>query len=193
MRYEAIVIGVSSGGMNALKVLFSLLPKEFKTPIIIVQHIGSQSENLWIRLLNDKSNLPIKEADEKESIEHGKVYIAPPNYHLLIERNKTFSLTIDERVNYARPSIDVLFESAAEAYKNKLIGVILTGSNNDGTNGLKRIKEYGGLTIVQDPTTAESNYMPASAIAAMQVDFILSLEDIIKLLIKTDKQHTIQS
>ncbi|HEY5589573.1 MAG TPA: chemotaxis protein CheB [Paludibacter sp.] len=193
MRYEAIVIGVSSGGMNALKVLFSLLPKEFKTPIIIVQHIGSQSENLWIRLLNDKSNLPIKEADEKESIEHGKVYIAPPNYHLLIERNKTFSLTIDERVNYARPSIDVLFESAAEAYKNKLIGVILTGSNNDGTNGLKRIKECGGLTIVQDPTTAESNYMPASAIAAMQVDFILSLEDIIKLLIKTDKQHTIQS
>ena len=193
MRYEAIVIGVSSGGMNALKVLFSLLPKEFKTPIIIVQHIGSQSENLWIRLLNDKSNLPIKEADEKESIEHGKVYIAPPNYHLLIERNKTFSLTIDERVNYARPSIDVLFESAAEAYKNKLIGVILTGSNNDGSNGLKRIKEYGGLTIVQDPTTAESNYMPASAIAAMQVDFILSLEDIIKLLIKTDKQHTIQS
>ena len=193
MRYEAIVIGVSSGGMNALKVLFSLLPKEFNTPIIIVQHIGSQSENLWIRLLNDKSNLPIKEADEKENIEHGKVYIAPPNYHLLIERNKTFSLTVDERVNYARPSIDVLFESAAEAYKNKLIGVILTGSNNDGTNGLKRIKEYGGLTIVQDPTTAESNYMPASAIAAMQVDYILSLEDIITLLIKTDKQHTIQS
>jgi two-component system chemotaxis response regulator CheB len=188
MNYEAIVIGVSSGGMNAMKVMFSLLPKEFKTPIIIVQHISSQSENLWIRLLNDKSNLHIKEADEKESIEYGKVYIAPPNYHLLIERNKTFSLTIDERVNFARPSIDVLFESAAEAYKNKLIGVILTGSNNDGTNGLKRIKEYGGLTIVQDPTTAESNYMPASAIAAMQMDYILTLENIIKLLIKIDSQ-----
>jgi len=188
MNYEAIVIGVSSGGMNAMKVMFSLLPKEFNTPIIIVQHISSQSENLWIRLLNDKSNLYIKEADEKESIENGKVYIAPPNYHLLIERDKTFSLTIDERVNYARPSIDVLFESAAEAYKNKLIGVILTGSNNDGTNGLKRIKEYGGLTIVQDPATAESSYMPASAIAVVQMDYILTLENIIKLLIKIDAQ-----
>ena len=188
MNYEAIVIGVSSGGMNAMKVMFSLLPKEFNTPIIIVQHISSQSENLWIRLLNDKSNLYIKEADEKESIENGKVYIAPPNYHLLIERDKTFSLTIDERVNYARPSIDVLFESAAEAYKNKLIGVILTGSNNDGTKGLKRIKEYGGLTIVQDPATAESSYMPASAIAVVQMDYILTLENIIKLLIKIDAQ-----
>jgi len=188
MNYEAIVIGVSSGGMNAMKVMFSLLPKEFNTPIIIVQHISSQSENLWIRLLNDKSNIYIKEADEKESIEQGKVYIAPPNYHLLIERDKTFSLTVDERVNFARPSIDVLFESAAEAYKNKLIGVILTGSNNDGTNGLKRIKEYGGLTIVQDPATAESSYMPASAIAVVQMDYILTLENIIKLLIKIDAQ-----
>jgi len=188
MNYEAIVIGVSSGGLNAMKVMFSCLPKEFNTPIIIVQHIGSQSENLWISLLNDKSNLYIKEEDEKESIEQGKVYIAPSNYHLLIERDKTFSLTIDERVNYARPSIDVLFESAAEAYKSKLIGVILTGSNNDGTNGLKRIKEYGGLTIVQDPATSESSYMPASAIAVVQMDYILTLENIIKLLIKIDAQ-----
>lgn len=161
-----------------------LLPKEFNIPIIIVQHISANSENLWIRLLNDKSNLEIKEADEKEKIEHGKIYIAPPNYHLLVEKNKTFSLSIDERVNFARPSIDVLFESAAEAYNNKLIGVILTGSNNDGTKGLKLIKEYGGLTIAQDPSTAESSFMPASAIAAMQVDYILSLEGIINLLIK---------
>ncbi len=184
MNYEAIVIGVSSGGMNAMKTMFPLLPKEFNIPIIIVQHISANSENLWIRLLNDKSNLEIKEADEKEKIEHGKIYIAPPNYHLLVEKNKTFSLSIDERVNFARPSIDVLFESAAEAYNNKLIGVILTGSNNDGTKGLKLIKEYGGLTIAQDPSTAESSFMPASAIAAMQVDYILSLEGIINLLIK---------
>jgi two-component system chemotaxis response regulator CheB len=105
----------------------------------------------------------------------------------MIEQNKTFSLTIDERVNYSRPSIDVLFESAAEAYKNKLIGVILTGSNSDGTKGIKRIKEYGGFTIAQDPETAESSYMPASAIAAIQPDYILSLENIIELLIKLDK------
>jgi len=188
MYYEAIVIGVSSGGMNALKFLFSALPVDFSIPIIIVQHIGPHSDNQWIKLLNNNSKLSIKEADEKEKIENGKVYIAPPNYHLLIEKDKTFSLTIDERVNYSRPSIDVLFESAAEVYKNKLIGVILTGSNNDGTNGLKRIKEYGGLTIAQDPETAESSYMPASAIAVVQMDYILTLENIIELLIKINSQ-----
>src|ERR1019366_2095216 len=102
MRYEAIVIGVSAGGMKAMKIMFALLPMNFITPIIIVQHISAHSDNQWIKLLNDKSNLPIKEADEKEKIEKGNVYIAPPNYHLLIEKDKTFSLTIDERVNYAR-------------------------------------------------------------------------------------------
>lgn len=191
MNYEAIVIGVSAGGMKAMKVIFSLLPKDFNIPIIIVQHLSSRSENQWIKLLNDKSNLFIKEADEKEIIEQGIVYIAPPNYHLLIETNKTFSLTIDEYVNFARPSIDVLFESAAEAYKNKLIGVVLTGSNNDGTKGIKRIQECGGLVIIQNPETAESAYMPASAIAAVHPDYILSLEDIIKLLINIDKQNNI--
>ena len=115
MHYEAIVIGVSSGGLNALKFIFSALPANFSIPIIIVQHIGSRSDNHWIKLINDKSNLHLKEADEKEKIKKGNVYIAPPNYHLMIERDKTFSLTIDERVNFARPSIDVLFESAAEA------------------------------------------------------------------------------
>jgi len=188
MYYEAIVIGTSSGGMNALKFLFSALPVDFSIPIIIVQHISPRSDNQWIKLLNNNSKLYLKEADEKEKIEQGKVYIAPPNYHLMIERNKTFSLSIDERVNYSRPSIDVLFESAAEVYKNKLIGVILTGSNNDGTKGIKRINEYGGLTIAQDPVTAESSYMPASAIAAIQPDYILSLENIIELLINLDKQ-----
>lgn len=184
MRYEAIVIGVSSGGLSVMKIMFALLPKDFRTPIIIVQHISAHSDNQWIRLLNEKSNLYLKEADEKEKIESGKVYIAPANYHLMVEMDKTCSLTIDERVNFARPSIDVLFESAAEVYKNKLIGVILTGSNADGTAGLKKIKEYGGLTIAQDPKTAESAYMPASAIAAVQVDYVLPLEGIIKLLIK---------
>src|SRR5258706_10840484 len=144
MHYEAIVIGVSAGGMNAMKVMFSLLPEDFRIPIIIVQHISPRSDNQWIKFLNNESNLNIKEADKKEKIEPGNVYIAPPNYHLLIEKNKTFSLTVDERVNFARPAIDVLFESAAEAYKNKLIGVILTGSNNDGTKGIKRIKDCGG-------------------------------------------------
>ncbi len=189
MSYEAIVIGVSSGGLNALNVIFSNLPQDFSLPIIIVQHVSPRSNNKWIKLLNDKTNLQMKEADEKEKIENAAIYIAPPNYHLLIEKDKTFSLTIDERVNYARPSIDVLFESAAEAYKDKLIGIILTGSNADGTAGLKRIKEYGGLTIAQDPATAESGYMPASAIAAVKPDHILCLEEIIKLLIKINHSN----
>ena len=184
MHYEAIVIGVSSGGMKALIYICSALPADFSIPIIVVQHISSRSDNQWIKLINDKCNLHIKEADEKEKIEKGNIYIAPPNYHLMIERNKTFSLTIDERVNFARPSIDVLFESAAEACKNKLIGVVLTGSNSDGTAGLKKINEYGGLTIAQDPETAESAFMPASAIAAVQVDYVLPLDGITDLLIK---------
>jgi len=186
MQYEAIVIGVSAGGMNALKTLFSLLPEDFKIPIIIVQHVSPRSENVWIQLLNEKSHLDIKEADEKEKIEKGKVYIAPPNYHLLVEKNKTFSLSVDERVNFARPSIDVLFETAADAYQHHLIGVVLTGANNDGSKGIKRIKECGGLTIVQQPDTAESPYMPASAIATSPPDYILPLEEIIKLLIEID-------
>lgn len=182
-HYEAIVIGVSSGGMNAMKLLCSTLPGHFKIPMIIVQHVGASSDGSWITLLNKKSNLPIKEVDEKEKIESGRIYFAPPSYHLLIEKDKTFSLSTDERVNYAIPSIDVLFESAADAYRDKLIGIVLTGSNHDGTAGLKRIKECGGLTIVQDPENAESSYMPASAIAGSQVDYILPLEDICRLLI----------
>ena len=188
MQYEAIVIGVSSGGMNALKIISSSLPVHFNIPIIIVQHLSAHSDSLWINLLNEKSHLDLKEADEKEKIEKGNIYTAPPNYHLLIEKDKTFSLTIDERVNFARPSIDVLFESAAEAYKNKLIGIVLTGSNSDGTKGIKRIKECGGLAIIQDPKTAESEYMPKSAIAAIEPDYILSLEEIVELLLKIDQQ-----
>jgi two-component system chemotaxis response regulator CheB len=186
MQYEAIVIGVSSGGMNALKFIFSALPSSFRIPIILVQHVSANSDNEWIKLLNNKSNLTIKEADEKEKTESGNVYIAPANYHLLIEKDKTFSLTIDERVNFARPSIDVLFESAAEAYHNMLIGIVLTGANNDGAKGIKRIKELGGLAIIQDPETAESPIMPASAIATIQADYILSLEKIMELLIKIE-------
>jgi len=191
LNYAAIVIGVSSGGMNAMKIIFSLLPADFKLPIVIVQHIGARSENQWIELLNQRSSLKIKEADEKEKIESGTVYIAPANYHLLIEKNKTFSLTIDERVNYARPSIDVLFESAAESYGRSLIGIVLTGSNHDGTIGIMRIQDCGGLCIVQDPATAESPYMPASAIRAIKADHILQLEEIVRLIIQIDLKNRI--
>jgi two-component system chemotaxis response regulator CheB len=184
MKYKAIVIGVSSGGMNALKIILPSLPADFALPVIIVQHVGARSDGTWIELLNNISPLRIKEADEKEKIEKGNVYVAPPNYHLLVEKDETFSLSVDEKVNYARPAIDVLFESAAEAYKDELIGIILTGSNSDGTAGIEKIKMHGGLTIAQDPETAESSYMPASAIATNKIDHVLSIEKIINLLLK---------
>ena len=176
------MIGSSAGGLNALKVLFHGLGDRFNIPVIIVQHISADSENYLIQILNDIRKLQVKEADEKERPMPGMAYLAPPNYHLLLEPDRTFTLTIDERVNYARPSIDVLFETAAEAYKDKLIGIILTGANNDGSKGLKKIKEFGGLAIVQDPETAEVASMPRAAILTSAVDHIIPLEEIAPLL-----------
>jgi two-component system chemotaxis response regulator CheB len=177
-RYEAIVIGSSAGGLNALKTIFRGLSKRFNIPLIIVQHISPDAENYLIQILHDLRRLKVKEADEKERPMPGVAYLAPPNYHLLLEADRTFTLTVDERVNYARPSIDVLFETAAEAYKDKLIGIILTGANNDGSQGLKKIKDFGGLTIVQDPETAEVESMPRAAIQTAVVDHIIPLDEI---------------
>ena len=190
MRYEAIVIGVSAGGLNAMKKLFTALPATFSCPVVIVQHISAHSDSMWIDLMDKISQIPVKEADEKENILPGRIYMAPPNYHLLIEKDHTFSLTVDERINFARPSIDVLFESAAEAYKDKLIGIVLTGSNNDGANGVKKIKKLGGLVIVQDPGDAESPDMPLSAITACQPDLILSMDRIVHFLTELHSEYT---
>lgn len=187
-KYQAIVVGVSAGGMEAMKTIFPALPKDFCIPVIIVQHLSAHSDSQWISIINKSCHLQVKEADEKEKIQKGHIYIAPPNYHLLIEDNHTFSLTIGERVSYARPSIDVLFESAAIVFKDRLIGIVLTGANHDGSSGLKKIRECGGLCIVQDPKTATSSFMPASALAAITPDYVLEIKDIIDLLIKLD-QH----
>ncbi|MDD4555352.1 MAG: chemotaxis protein CheB [Bacteroidales bacterium] len=177
-RYEAVVIGSSAGGLNALKTIFKCLDRSFRIPFIIVQHISPDSENYLIQILNDLNRLNVKEADEKEVPRRGMAYLAPPNYHLLVEPDRSFTLTVDERVNYARPSIDVLFETAAEAYRDALIGIVLTGANNDGSKGLKKIKEFGGVTIVQDPENAEVDSMPKAAIRTAKVDHILTLEGI---------------
>ncbi|MBN1876767.1 MAG: chemotaxis protein CheB, partial [Anaerolineae bacterium] len=138
-EYQAIVIGVSAGGTTALKQLLPVFPRTYPLPLIIVQHLHPQQDKTLIELYNNLSALTVKEADEKEPIRPGYAYFAPPNYHLLIEDDKTFSLSIDEKVNYARPAIDVLFESAVDVYGPHLIGVILTGANNDGAAGLRRI------------------------------------------------------
>jgi len=176
--YKAIVIGSSAGGINALTKVLSVLPADFPLPIVIVQHLHPESGHHLPYILGTKSALKIKQADEKELIKKGWVYLAPPNYHLLIEEDFTFSLSLESPVNYSRPSIDVLFESAIYAYRQHLIGVILTGANHDGSLGLKKIKETGGFTIVQDPKTAEADAMPKAAIEATTIDKILPLQDI---------------
>jgi two-component system chemotaxis response regulator CheB len=178
MRYEAVVMGASSGGWEALAEIFLALPGEFRLPIIVAQHLHPLQDAYFFLRMNDVCALTVKDADEKEAINPGHVYFAPPNYHLLIEKNRTFSLSVDERVNFSRPSIDVLFESAAEAYSDKLVGVILSGANHDGAYGLKLIKENKGLTIVQDPVTAQTDYMPRAAISAVAADHILPLHEI---------------
>lgn len=183
MTYKAVVIGVSAGGMSALGEILPKLPADFPVPLIIVQHISPQSDNYMIRHFNSLSKITVKEADEKEDILPGYAYFAPPNYHLLVEEELTFSLSVEHRVNYSRPSIDVLFESALDAWCSSLIGIILTGANNDGSKGLKKIKDCGGLTIVQDPKTAEVSAMPESAIKLFKPDYVLKLKDIAPFLI----------
>ncbi len=176
--YKCVVIGTSAGGLNALSVILSAIPEDFPIPIAVVQHASPESRGFLPEFLNTRSPLSVKEADEKERLEGGNVYIAPPNYHLLIEENFTLSLTIDEKVNFARPSIDVLFETAAEAYRERLVGVLLTGANRDGAKGLKRITEMGGTAIVEDPATAEVPTMPAAGIREAKVDYVVPLEQI---------------
>jgi two-component system chemotaxis response regulator CheB len=157
--------------------------------IIIVQHISPYSDNYMTYHLDNISQVKVKEVDEKEKIVPGHVYTAPPNYHVLVEEDETFSLSVEDRVNFARPSVDVLFESAAEVYGPRLIGVILTGANNDGSRGLKRIKEKGGLAIVQNPSTAEVDGMPGAAVSTTKVDHILELEEIGPFLANIGKKN----
>ncbi len=177
-KYKAIVIGVSAGGLKAVKTILPHLPSDFECPVIIVMHRQADSDDYVERHLDNECDIHIKQADEKEDIKNGVVFFAPPNYHLLVEEDNTFSLTVEGVVNYSRPSIDVLFESAAYVYGQGLIGIVLTGANSDGSQGLKIIKESGGLTIVQDPGTAEFDDMPRAAITAVGPDYVLPLEEI---------------
>ena len=181
-RYEIVVLGVSSGGMAALSVVLPMLSADFALPVVIVQHQHLHADDFLVRYLDERCRIPVKQAEEKEAIEPATIYLAPPNYHLLIERDRTFSLSIAARVKYARPSIDMLFETAVDAFGASTIGIILTGANNDGSHGLKIIHDRGGLTIAQDPATAEAAEMPRSAIAATGIDHILTLDAIGPLL-----------
>lgn len=175
---KLIVIGASFGGMEAVKNVLKNLPDTFIVPIAVVLHIGNNNINTYISLLNNLSHYKIKDAEEKEPIKEQTMYFAPPNYHLLVEEDFTFSLSTDEKINFSRPAIDVLFETAAWSFKDKLAGVLLTGSNQDGAAGMKTIQEYGGITIVENPETAFANTMPETAVKNTTPDHILDLEDI---------------
>jgi two-component system chemotaxis response regulator CheB len=176
--HELVVVGASWGGLHALGSLLSDLPPDFEPPIAIAQHRHPDSQpGTLMQLLQQKTTRRVVEAEDKLAIEPQHVYVAPPDYHLLVQRG-SFALSVDERVRFARPSIDVLFESAADAYGDRVIGIILTGANDDGALGLARIKELGGVAVIQDPAAAAKRTMPEAAIAKTAADAVLPLEEI---------------
>lgn len=183
MTYELVAIGTSLGGLSALKTVLIFLPKEFSAAIAIVQHRHRESDKALSSFLQQFTPLPVHEVEDKECIQPGHVYFAPADYHLLVEEGY-FSLSVDDPVSYARPSIDVLLESVADTYGERAIGVILTGANQDGVQGLAALKAQGGMTIVQTPDTAESPVLPNAAIATVGVDLVLPLSQIAPCLIR---------
>ena len=177
-QIKAIAIGASAGGVEALSVLLPRLPNNLPVSLFIVLHLPRDRPSHLVDIFSHRCELPVKEAEDKELIKPGVVYFAPPGYHLLLDEGPQFALSIDELVNFSRPSIDVLFESAADVYREHLAGVILTGGNADGALGLAAIHRFGGLTIVQQPATAQNSMMPMAALEKSPVDFQLSLEEI---------------
>jgi two-component system, chemotaxis family, protein-glutamate methylesterase/glutaminase len=182
--YRAVAIGCSAGGLEALSIVLPSLPAAFPVPLVVVQHLNPQAMSRLHLLLARNCAIAVREADEKIEPQPGVAYFVPPNYHLLLELDGTFSLSVDERVNFSRPAIDVTFETAAELYGSRLIGVVMTGASADGSRGLARIKSLGGYTIVQDPKEAQSVMMPESAIRAAQPHAVLPLRDIGPMLIR---------
>ncbi|HEY0139447.1 MAG TPA: chemotaxis protein CheB [Thermoanaerobaculia bacterium] len=176
-KYEIIVIGCSMGGMQATQQILGALPEDFSLPIAIVQHRYRTSDEGLPAFLRRQTKLNVVDALDKQWIKPGTIYLAPANYHLLVSPGE-LHLSVDDAVAYSRPSIDVLFESAAEAYGSGVVAVVLTGANADGAQGAAKVKQNGGFVVVQDPATAEAPSMPEAAIAAARVDRILRLERI---------------
>ena len=176
MAFELIVIGTSVGGLNALSALLRGLPSTFSLPLVVVQHRSADGRSGVREVLQSYTDLTVVEAEDKDAIVAGRLYLAPADYHLLIEADRTLALSTEEAVQNARPSIDVLFESAAEVYRESLVGVVLTGASADGARGVQRIKQCGGWLIVQDPATAESRVMPEAALSVVEADEVVPLD-----------------
>lgn len=181
-RYRAVVVGASAGGVDALLKILGALPPRFSLPIIGVLHLPEEGDSRLAEVFEQRLQRPVRQAVDKAPIEPGMIYFAGPGYHLSVERDLTFSLSQEDRVHYSRPAIDLLFESAADVYADQLVGVLLTGANQDGAQGLARIAESGGLTLVQNPAEAQMPVMPEAALALFSPDHILSLHGIGSLL-----------
>jgi two-component system chemotaxis response regulator CheB len=181
-RIDAIVIGASAGGVEALSILLPALSAGLRAPLIIVLHLPRERPSLLAGIFAPKCALQVKEAEDKMRVEPGTVYFAPPDYHLLLDDGPQFALSIDELVHFSRPSIDVLFESAADIYAERLMGIILTGANDDGAAGLAAVHRAGGVTLVQEPGSAQAPLMALAALKRTAADFVLPLEEIASLL-----------
>ncbi|MBC7920094.1 MAG: chemotaxis protein CheB [Ferruginibacter sp.] len=188
-QYKAIVIGGSAGSFQGISRILSALPTDFELPIILCLHRLKHVRNGFVEALNIKSAVLLEEPEDKENIKKGKIYLAPSNYHLCVELGNTFALSTEEMVNNSRPSIDITLETAAYTYRNRLIGILLSGANKDGAWGMKKIKDRGGLTIVQEPSECMIDTMPAAALSLTPVDYVLTIGDIIEFLKELDRKY----
>jgi len=188
-RCKALIIGGSAGSLDVLLEIFPSLKDDIDFPIIVVTHRKSGNDSLLSDLLRSRTKLKVNEAEEKDQILPGNVYIAPADYHLLIEESETFSLDYSEKVNYSRPSIDVTFQSAAEIFKNKLVCILLSGSNADGVTGLKMVKSLGGIVVIQNPNTAVMPYMPQQAVNEIEGAIILDANKMAEFINKLIKKY----
>lgn len=183
-RFRAVVVGGSAGGLTALLAVLAPIPRDFQLPVLVVQHLHKSDGGRFAKHLAARVPIAVSEVHDKEVIQPAHVYVAPADYHLLVERDGSVALSVDPKVNWARPSIDVLFESAARVWADALIGVILSGANDDGARGMKLIQQLGGLCIAQDPASAEIPVMPRAAIDLARIEHVLSPTEIGGLLLR---------
>ncbi|MBL0740873.1 chemotaxis protein CheB [Chryseolinea lacunae] len=187
--YKAVVIGGSAGSFQGVVKILAQLPKGFPLPIIMCLHRLKHVRNGFVEALSIKSVVQVTEPHDKENIKKGSVYLAPANYHMSVELGHTFALSTEEMVNNSRPAIDITLGSCAFVYKEKLVGILLSGANKDGALGMKHIHDRNGLTIVQEPSECMIDTMPKAALAATEIDYVMKVDQIVEFLKELDKQY----
>lgn len=187
--YKAVVIGGSAGSFQGIVKILSQIPKTFHLPIILCLHRLKHVRNGFVEALSIKSVVQVVEPNDKDQIKKGGVYLAPSNYHMSIELGNHFAMSTEDMINNSRPAIDVTLGTAAYVYRDKLIGILLSGANKDGGLGMKHIKEKGGLTIVQEPTECMIDTMPKAALSLTQIDYTMKVDQIVEFLVELDKHY----